>query len=222
MADDRPPDDADLESREPTVEDLRDLCRALNERGARYVVIGGFAIRAAGYNRRTMDVDLLVADDPDNEARVFSALSTLPDNAVRDLQPGELTQYSVIRVADEIIVDLMRLAGGIGYAAAAADHRPLTGLRRAGARPALCRPSAARARSTSTQYGASYPRSARKARPPASTSAASTGCTRLTSASTRSAAAALMPVGIVGCRPSAAVTTDHPFPTRAAGSRYHG
>jgi hypothetical protein len=121
MADDRPPDDADLESREPTVEDLRDLCRALNERGARYVVIGGFALRAAGYNRRTMDVGLLVADDPDNEARVFSALSTLPDNAVRDLKPGELKQYSVIRVADEILVDLMRLAGGIDYAAAAAD-----------------------------------------------------------------------------------------------------
>jgi len=121
MADDRPPDDTDLESREPTVEDLRDLCHALNERGARYVVIGGFAIRAAGYNRRTMDVDLLVADDPDNEARVFSALATLPDNAVRDLQPGELRQYSVIRVADEILVDLMRLAGGIDYAAAAAD-----------------------------------------------------------------------------------------------------
>jgi hypothetical protein len=122
MADDRPPEeDADLESREPTVEDLRDLCRALNERGARYVVIGGFAMRAAGYNRRTMDVDLLVADDPENEARVYAALATLPDNAVRDLQPGELQQYSVIRVADEILVDLMRLAGGIDYAAAAGD-----------------------------------------------------------------------------------------------------
>lgn len=122
MADDRPPDDdAAVESREPTVEDLRDLCRALNERGARYIVIGGFAIRAAGYNRRTMDVDLLVAGDPDNEARVLDALATLPDQAVRDLQPGELQQYSVIRVADEILVDLMRLAGGIDYAAAAAD-----------------------------------------------------------------------------------------------------
>ena len=122
MADDRPPDDdAALESREPTVEDLRDLCRALNERGARYIVIGGFAVRAAGYNRRTMDIDLLVAGDPDNESRVYGALATLPDNAVRDLQPGELQQYSVIRVADEILVDLMRLAGGIDYASAAAD-----------------------------------------------------------------------------------------------------
>lgn len=116
------PSDAGLESREPTLEDLRDLCRALNERGARYVVIGGFAIRAAGYNRRTMDVDLLVAADLDNEARVYSALATLPDNAVSELQPGELDMYAVIRVADEILVDLMRVAGGIEYAEAAKDQ----------------------------------------------------------------------------------------------------
>ena len=87
VEDDQPPD-SNLESREPTVEDLRDLCRALNDRGARYVVIGGFAIRAAGYNRRTMDVDLLVATDPDNESRVFDALATLADQAVRELQPA--------------------------------------------------------------------------------------------------------------------------------------
>jgi hypothetical protein len=117
---DRPPT-GNLESREPTLEDLRDLCRALNDRGAKYVVIGGFAIRAAGYNRRTMDVDLLVATDPENESRVVDALRTLPDQAVSELQPGELQQYSVVRVADEILVDLMRSAGGIDYEKASQD-----------------------------------------------------------------------------------------------------
>jgi hypothetical protein len=58
VADDDP-SQPNLESREPTLQDLRDLCRELNERSARYVVIGGFAIRAAGYNRSTMDVDRL-------------------------------------------------------------------------------------------------------------------------------------------------------------------
>ena len=120
MADDRP-STSELEPREPTVEDLRDLCRELNRRGARYVVVGGFAIRAAGYNRRTMDVDLVVSADRDNESRVFAALSTLPDNAVRELHPGELQQHNVIRVADEIVVDLMRSAGGIEYEEAARD-----------------------------------------------------------------------------------------------------
>ena len=119
MEDDRTSND--LESREPTVEDLRDLCRELNQRGAKYVIVGGFAMRAANYNRRTMDVDMIVAADLENEAKVFAALSTLPDNAVRELQPGELQQYNVIRVGDEILVDLMRSAGGIDYAEAAKD-----------------------------------------------------------------------------------------------------
>ncbi len=120
MADDRPPT-PELEPREPTVEDLRDLCRELNQRQARYVVVGGFAVRAAGYFRRTMDVDLMVAADQDNESRVFAALATLPDNAVRELRPGELQQYNVIRVGDEIIVDLMCSAGGIDYGEASKD-----------------------------------------------------------------------------------------------------
>ncbi|MBI4474601.1 MAG: nucleotidyltransferase [Acidobacteria bacterium] len=119
MANDRPSEE--LEPREPTVEDLRDLCRTLNERGAKYVVVGGFAIRAANYNRRTMDIDLVVAADSENEAKVFSALSTLPDHAASELQPGELHRYEVIRVADEIVVDLMRSADGITYEEAAKD-----------------------------------------------------------------------------------------------------
>ena len=103
------------------MEDLRDLCRELNLRGAKYVVIGGFAMRAANYNRMTMDVDLMVAADLENEAKVFAALATLPDNAVRELQPGELQKHNVIRIGDEILVDLLRSAGGIDYAEAAKD-----------------------------------------------------------------------------------------------------
>ena len=108
-----------LISRPPTQADLVALCRELNQRGAKYVVVGGLAIIAAGLPRVTTDVDLMVAADLENEAKVFSALSTLPANAVRELQPGELQQYNVIRVGDEILVDLMRSAGGIDYAEAA-------------------------------------------------------------------------------------------------------
>ncbi len=115
------PAKSELEPRQPTAEDVRDLCRELNARGARYVVIGGFAIRAAGFMRETLDVAWIVARDRENEAKVFAALSTLPDNAVRELQPGELQEYNVIRVADEILVDLMGSAGGIDYEAAARD-----------------------------------------------------------------------------------------------------
>lgn len=115
------PDPKDLEPRPPAEDDLVALCRELNQRNARYVVVGGFAVIAAGLPRMTGDIDLMVAVDRENEAKVFSALSTLPDNAARELQPGELQQYNVIRVADEILVDLMASGGGIDYEQAAKD-----------------------------------------------------------------------------------------------------
>jgi hypothetical protein len=114
-------DENPLESREPSVEDLLNLCRELNDQGARYMVIGGFAIAAAGYPRMTGDVDLLMDTSPENEARVYKALEILPDKAVRELKPGEVSQYNVVRVADEIVVDLMMSAGGIRYEEAAGD-----------------------------------------------------------------------------------------------------
>lgn len=110
-----------LISRPPTQDDLVSLCRELNQRGAKYMVVGGLAVIAAGLPRMTTDVDLMVAVDPENEAKIYAALATLPDNAVRELQPGELSQYTVVRVGDEILVDLMRSAGGIDYAEAAKD-----------------------------------------------------------------------------------------------------
>jgi len=58
MADADPPAPLNSdECREPTLEDLVKLCHALNQAGARYLVVGGFAIRAAGFARNTMDVD---------------------------------------------------------------------------------------------------------------------------------------------------------------------
>jgi hypothetical protein len=108
-------------SRPPSVEDLVRLCSELNSRGARYLVVGGFAIRGAGYIRETMDVDLLIDTSLENEALVYQALEILPDQAVKELLPGEVSQYNVVRVGDEIVVDLMASACGIDYDEAIQD-----------------------------------------------------------------------------------------------------
>lgn len=105
----------DLVPRPPTTTDLVALCRELNARGARYLVCGGFAIRAAGYGRLTNDIDLLIDTAAANEALVYQALESLPDQAVRELDPGDVAKYTVVRVADEVVVDLMRSAAGIEY-----------------------------------------------------------------------------------------------------------
>lgn len=119
------------ECREPTLQDLVKLCRALNEAGARYLVVGGFAIRAAGFARNTMDVDLLVDSGIENERRVLEALLVLPDQAAREVNPGEIAEFTVVRVADEIMVDLMKSGCGVDYADAIRDavHKEIDGVR---------------------------------------------------------------------------------------------
>ena len=47
-------------SREPQLDDLARLGRALNAHQVRYVLIGGFAVIAHGGARTTKDVDLLI------------------------------------------------------------------------------------------------------------------------------------------------------------------
>jgi len=47
-------------SRPPTIEDLVTVCNKLNEKGAKYVLIGGFAMNYYGFPRATEDIDLLV------------------------------------------------------------------------------------------------------------------------------------------------------------------
>ena len=110
---------ADVEfTRPPVIPDLVHLCRMLNERQARYIVVGGMAINIHGYIRNTEDIDLLVETTETNETKVLEALSLLPDGAARELRPGEIGQYVVVRVCDEITVDLMAKACGHDYASA--------------------------------------------------------------------------------------------------------
>lgn len=105
-------------SRAPELEDLIGLCRRLNEAGARYLLIGGFAVILHGFVRGTKDIDLLVDPSPDNIRAVKLALSALPDNAVADMADDEVERYAVVRVADEVVVDLMARACGIDFAEA--------------------------------------------------------------------------------------------------------
>ena len=113
--------DGSLEARPPTLSDLVALCRRLNEAGARYAVIGGMAVIQAGFVRATEDIDLLIDAAPDNVQRVRRALVQLPDAAARDLADDDLDRYTVVRVADEIVVDLLRLACGVSYAEAESE-----------------------------------------------------------------------------------------------------
>ena len=109
------------ESRFPTLDDLLLLCRRLNDSGAKYIVIGGWAIIQLGFARTTADIDLLVDASPENFEKIKSAMLGLPDGAVKEVAPDDLDKYVVVRVGDEFVVDLMKAACGVEYAEASHD-----------------------------------------------------------------------------------------------------
>jgi hypothetical protein len=111
------PDDAEF-TRPPVTADLVEICRMLNERQANYIVVGGMAINIHGFTRNTEDIDLLIETTAANEAKVLEVLSLLPEGAAKELRPGEIADYVIVRVCDEITVDLMAKACGHDYAAA--------------------------------------------------------------------------------------------------------
>jgi hypothetical protein len=108
-------------AREPQVEDLLRICRALNAAGARYLLIGGFAMIARGGARTTKDIDLLIDSSPENVARVKRGLQILEDRAVNEVTDEDVARYAVVRVADEVVVGLMARACDVDYAEAVRD-----------------------------------------------------------------------------------------------------
>ena len=60
-----------------------------------------------GFNRGTEDIDLLVDKIASNISLLEKALSILPDNAVSEVLDTDIEEYGVVRVADEVVVDLM-------------------------------------------------------------------------------------------------------------------
>jgi predicted nucleotidyltransferase len=53
-------DQPSLATRPATVDDLKKLLRSLNDEGANYLLIGGYALYALGYQRGTVDIDIVL------------------------------------------------------------------------------------------------------------------------------------------------------------------
>jgi hypothetical protein len=107
-------------TRPATWDDLIALGRALEDAGARYALIGGYAISAHCYQRFSEDIDILVDPSPDNTPRWVEALSSLPDGAAKELagdpEVFEREGHYAIRINDGITIDVMPSACGHGWA----------------------------------------------------------------------------------------------------------
>ncbi len=80
------------------------------------MIIGGHACILHGLVRTTEDVDILVDDFEDNYRRIIAALSELEDGAARELTPQDFQENVVVKIADEVEVDVSRQAWKVSYA----------------------------------------------------------------------------------------------------------
>jgi hypothetical protein len=102
-------------ARPASLEDLKRLLAALHAEGAEYLLIGGYALIAHGYPRATVDIDLLVPSRRAAAEPIRRALLVMGDKAARDLAPEWFEEGEGIRVADEIVVDLVFKTCGETY-----------------------------------------------------------------------------------------------------------
>jgi hypothetical protein len=79
------------------------------------MVIGGYACILHGLTRTTEDVDILVQDSEDNLGKVIAGLARMHDGAARELTPEDFRSNLVIKVADEVEVDVSTRAWKVSY-----------------------------------------------------------------------------------------------------------
>lgn len=96
---------------------LRLLARFGEER-VEYVLVGGQAVRLNGYLRATADIDVLVRASRANGEKIIRALNFLASAAELKPEwfaPGDGGNMENIRVADDLLVDLLFAANGRTY-----------------------------------------------------------------------------------------------------------
>lgn len=111
----------------PVNPDFRDLFAALNGAGARYLLVGGYAVAFHAQPRFTKDLDVWTDPEPANAARVLEALrlfgAPLQELSEADLQrPGTIFQIGV----PPNRIDLVTTIDGVGFSEAWPDRTTTT------------------------------------------------------------------------------------------------
>lgn len=101
--------------RPATLDDLKKLLCLFNDARIEYLLIGGYALFAHGYQRATTDIDFIFPPRTDVGVLVKKALMSLPDKVAAGIDPAWFEEGETIRVADQFLVDIMFNACGQTY-----------------------------------------------------------------------------------------------------------
>jgi hypothetical protein len=108
---------------------LLELLHRFQQECVEYVLVGGQAVRLNGFLRATEDVDVLIKATHENGEKIKRAMAFMA--ASKDLNPewfvaSANNEVENIRVADELLVDLLFAANGQTYESVLSYVRELT------------------------------------------------------------------------------------------------
>jgi predicted nucleotidyltransferase len=95
-----------------------EVCAALNEHGAKYVLVGAAAMQLWGTTRATRNVDVLIDPAVENVRRVLAALGQLGFGFANGLLAEEVARRPATIVGDMPNVDILTVAWSVPYAEA--------------------------------------------------------------------------------------------------------
>lgn len=108
------------------INDFKLLIKSLNENKVDYFLIGGYALFTHGYERATVDIDIIVSATLETGLKVKKALEVFSKKVADDIDPkwfiqenlhkdGDYDKVGTIRIGAEIMIDVMFNACGETY-----------------------------------------------------------------------------------------------------------
>lgn len=99
--------------------DFREFVELLNSSGVRYLVVGGHAVAFHGYPRFTGDLDIWIATEPTNAARIAQVLKDFGFARLK-FQPGDFERpgYAIQLGRPPYRIDILTSIDAIDFASA--------------------------------------------------------------------------------------------------------
>jgi predicted nucleotidyltransferase len=95
--------------------DLKELLRAFNDHGVKYLIVGGYAFGVHAEPRATKDLDLFIRPDEENSQAIFRALAQY-GAPLNGLSPADFMDGTVFQIGQPPArVDILQHIDGISF-----------------------------------------------------------------------------------------------------------
>ena len=95
--------------------DFKDLLRALNAHGAKYLIVGGHALAVHHIPRMTKDLDLFIRSDAENAKAVFRALAQF-GAPLQGMTEADFVDGTIFQIGQEPDrIDVLQRIDGVSF-----------------------------------------------------------------------------------------------------------